>query len=74
MITCSPYPTTNEVTTRWFLDQLRHRCTLADMTILVDYAPYLTDVLAAGGYRFRYELDGNRDGIERVFINIYRRN
>jgi hypothetical protein len=43
------------------------------MTILVDNAPYLTDVLAAGGYRFRYELGGNRDGIEGVFIDIERR-
>jgi putative transposase len=67
------YPTTNEVTTRWFLDQLHHRCNLAETTILVDNAAYLTGVLAEDGYRFRYEPDGNRNAIERVFREVERR-
>jgi putative transposase len=67
------YPTTTKVTTRWFLDQLHRRCNLAEVTILVDDATYLTEVLADDGYRFRYEPDGNRNAIERVFREIERR-
>jgi putative transposase len=67
------YPTTTKVTTRWFLDQLHRRCNLAEVTILVDDATYLTEVLADDGYRFRYEPDGNPNSIERVFREVERR-
>jgi transposase-like protein len=73
IIALSLYPTTTEVTTRWFLDRLHHRCDLAGVTILVDNATYLTSVFADDGYRFRYEAEGNRDSIERVFREIERR-
>jgi putative transposase len=46
---------------------------MADVTVLVDDATYLTDDLAADGYRFRYEPHGNRNAIERVFREIERR-
>lgn len=67
------FPTTNKQTTRWFLDDL-HRCTRLDgVTILVDDADYLVEVLAAEGYDFRVVQHGPRNSIERVFREIERR-
>jgi transposase-like protein len=73
VIALEPYPTTTKVTRRWFLDELHHRCNVAEVTILVDDATYLTEVLADDGYRFRYGPDGNMNAIERVLRGIERR-
>jgi transposase-like protein len=73
IIALSLYPTTTDVTTWWSLDQLHHRCNPAEVTLLVDNATYLTGVLADDGYRFRYEPDGDRNSVERVFREIERR-
>ena len=67
------FPTTNKQTTRWFLDDL-HRCTRLDgVTILVDDADYLVEVLDAEGYDFQVVQHGSRNSIERVFREIERR-
>lgn len=67
------FPTTNKQTTHWFLDDL-HRCTRLDgVTILVDDADYLVEVLNAEGYDFRVSQHGPRNSIERVFWEGERR-
>jgi transposase-like protein len=73
IIALQPYPTTTKATTRWFLDRLHHRCNLAEVTVLVDDAQSLTEVLTADGYRFQYEPDENRNSVERVFREVERR-
>jgi transposase-like protein len=73
IVTLSLFPTTNHVTTRWFLDELHQQCRLRDVTILVDGADYLIEVLDEDGYDYEYVPHGNRNAIERVFREVERR-
>jgi transposase-like protein len=73
IVALSLFPTTNNVTTRWFLDDLHQQCWLRDVTFLVDGADYLTEVLAEDGYDYRYEPHGDRNAVERVFREVERR-
>ena len=73
IVALSLFPTTNEVTTRWFLDKLHRRCSLADVTILVDGADYLLGVRAEDSYRCHYLPTGSRNSVERVFRDVERR-
>jgi len=67
------FPTTNKQTTRWFLADL-HRCTRLDgVTILVDDADYLVEVLDTEGYDFQVIQHGPRNSIERIFWEVERR-
>lgn len=67
------FSTTDKQTTRWFLDDL-HRCIRLDgVTILVDDADYLGEVLTAEGYDFRVVQHGSRNSIEHIFREIERR-
>ena len=69
----SRYPTATKQTTRWFLTEIHRRYQLDDVEFLVDDADYLGPVLAEDGYRFRVIPHGNRNAIERVFLEIERR-
>jgi transposase-like protein len=73
IVAFSLFPTTNKVTTRWFLDDLHQRCWLTDVTILVDGADYLIEVLDEDGYDYEHMPHGNRNAIERVFSEVERR-
>jgi hypothetical protein len=66
IVALTQLPTTNDVTTRLFLDELHQQCWLRDVTILVDCADYLIRVLEADGYDYEYEPHGNRNAVERV--------
>jgi transposase-like protein len=72
IVAVSLFPTTNKVTTRWFLDDLHQRCWLTDVTILVDGADYLIEVLEEDGYDYEHMPHGNRNAIERVFSEVER--
>jgi transposase-like protein len=73
IVALSLFPTTDHVTTRWFLDDLQQQCRLRDVTILVDGADHLIEVLEEDGYDYRYEPHGDRNGAKRVFCEVERR-
>jgi transposase-like protein len=64
IVAVSLFPTTNKVTTRWFLDDLHQRCWLTDVMILVDGADYLIEVLEEDGYDYEHMPHGNRTAID----------
>jgi transposase-like protein len=73
IVALSLFPTTNRVTTRWFLDELHQQCRVRGVTILVDGADYLLEVLNEDGYEYEHVPHGNRNAIERVFREVERR-
>lgn len=70
IVTLSFFPTTNRITTRWFLDDLHQQCWLRDVTILVDGADYFIEVLAEDGYGYEHVPHDNRNAVERVFWKV----
>ena len=67
------FPTTTKQTTQWFFTELHRRYQLDHVEFLVDNTDYLVNVLDEGGYRFQMIPHGNRNAIERVFLDIERR-
>jgi putative transposase len=67
------FPTANKQTTRWFLTDLHRRYQLDNVVFLVDDADHLGLVLAEDGYRFQVLAHGNRNAIERIFLEIEHR-
>ena len=70
IVTLGFFPTTNRITTRWFLDDLHQQCWLRDVTVLVDGADYLIEVLAEDGYDYEHVPHGNRNAVERTFWKV----
>ena len=52
------------------LDDLHQQCWLRDITILVDGADYLIEVLAEDGYDYEHVPHGNRSAVERIFRKV----
>jgi transposase-like protein len=66
------FPTTTKQTTRWFLTELPRRYRLDSVEFLVDDADYLINVPEEDGCRFQMTSHGNRNAIERIFLEIER--
>jgi transposase-like protein len=64
------FPATTKQTTRWFLSELHRRYRLDGVEFLVDDADHVVNVLDEDGYRFQLISHGNRNAIERIFLNI----
>ncbi|ELY84071.1 transposase [Natrinema altunense JCM 12890] len=59
--------------TELVLRELTEKHDIEDAVFLVDGTQHLQTVLRRHGLRFRYEKQGNRNAIERVFRGIKRR-
>jgi transposase-like protein len=73
IVAISLFLTTNKVTTRWFLDDLHQHCWLTDVTVLVDGADCLIEILDEDGYDYEHMPHGNRNAIECIFSEVERR-
>ena len=66
-------PTTNSVIAHTFFAELREKHDDDNAVFLVDGSHSLKDACRRHGLNFRYENNGNRNSIERVFREIKRR-
>jgi putative transposase len=66
-------PTTNNALADRFFADLRDKHDLDDATVLVDGSTSLQRACRKHDLDFRYERDGNRNSVERVFREIKRR-
>jgi transposase-like protein len=67
-----PLLTTAKQIMRWFLAELPRRYRLDGVEFLVDDADYLINVPEEDGCRFQMTSHGNRNAIERIFLEIER--
>ncbi|WP_436348979.1 IS6 family transposase [Natronorubrum sp. FCH18a] len=67
------YSTTTTALIERFLRELTEKHDLDDAMFLVDGAKHFQTALRRSGLRFRYEKQGNRNNVERIFREIKRR-
>jgi len=66
-------PTTNKVIAHAFFAELREKHDVDDAVFLIDGSLSLKDACSRHGLDFRYERHGNRNSVERVFLEVKRR-